>query len=452
MKLSEMISMPLECGGNGRCGKCKLRVSGALSPLSPQERGLLTQEEIEAGYRLACMTEIEGDYTIHSLPSERLAVQLDFTELAGAPSSGREGIGAAIDIGTTTLAAYWYDLSSGRRINTKSAANPQRIFGADVISRIEHAAKGRLPQLSACLRQAVLSLLPPVYEHLVLTGNTTMLYLLCGYDPAELASAPFHARHTFGFQRGTVMLPPCFSAYIGADLACAALAAGFASHLPEKPTLLLDIGTNGEMLLAANGLLYGCSAAAGPAFEGNHISCGLPSVPGAICHVQPDFSYETIENLPAKGYCGSGILDITAALLDHGALSASGVLSAWPAPALPLLTQQDIREIQLAKAAIAAACQALMHAAHVDALDTLYLAGGFGSQLSPESARQIGLLPPARHTLSLGNAAGHGSAMLLLNPALLEKVLALKKSFRLCELADDPFFTDAFMSCMRFPE
>lgn len=451
MKLSEIISMPLECGGIGRCGKCKVRASGALSPLSSQERALLTQEEIEAGYRLACMTEIEGAYAIHDLPSENLAVQLDFEQpTCISPASGK-GVGAAIDIGTTTLAAYWYDLSSKRLLSQKSAPNPQRIFGADVISRMDHAAKGRLPQLSACLRQAILSLLPRTYERLVLTGNTTMLYLLCGYDPAELAAAPFHARHLFGFQKDSVMLPPCFSAYIGADIACAALAAGFASHVPEKPTLLLDIGTNGEMLLAANGLLYGCSAAAGPAFEGSHISCGLPSVSGAICCVHSDFSYETIENSPAKGYCGSGILDMMAVLLNHGALLPSGVLAAWPSPSLPPLTQQDIREIQLAKAAIAAACQSLMHAAHVEELDTIYLAGGFGSQLSPESARRIGLLPPSCHTITLGNAAGLGAAMLLLQPALLEKLLELKKSFRLCELADDSFFTDAFMRCMTFP-
>lgn len=459
MKLSDIIAMPLECGGTGRCGKCKLRVSGALSPLSPEEKSLLTQEEIEAGYRLACMTEVLGRYKVHHLPSETLSVQLGFhsqapfaQEIQTDGLSASPSTGAAIDIGTTTLAAYWYDLASGKLLMQKSAANPQRIFGADVMSRIDHAAKGRLPQLSACLRQALLSLLPPSWDRLVLTGNTTMLYLLCGYDPSELAAPPFHAQHQFGLRHDRVTLPPCFSAYVGADIACAALAAGFAKKLPSAPTLLLDIGTNGEMLLAANGRLYGCSAAAGPAFEGSHISCGLPSVAGAISHVSPDFSFETLENVPPKGYCGSGVLDMTAALLDAQALSASGFLSKWPAPALPSLTQKDIHEIQLAKAAIAAGCRALMHAAGVNELDTLYLAGGFGSHLSVKSARRIGLLPPARHTHALGNAAGHGAAMLLLNPSLLENLLELKSSFTLLELANDAHFSDAFMQCMLFPE
>lgn len=460
MKLSDALNIPLDCGGKGRCGKCKVYVSGQLSPLTPAETSLLTQEEIDAGCRLACQTEIEGEYVVHKTHKEDdMVVQTGFgsDSAVNAPISSSDQIGVAVDIGTTTLAAYWYDLSTKALINQKSSPNPQRMFGADVISRMERAMAGDLSKLSAVLRQGIQALLPEKWERLVLTGNTTMLYTLCGHDPEPLSHAPFIADHTYGYEKDGVVLPPCFSAYVGADLSTAALAAGLWKDgrlAVDKPTLLLDAGTNGEILLAANGHLYGCATACGPAFEGSQISCGLPSVPGAICHVASDFSIETIGDQPAKGYCGSGILDITAALLDSEMLDETGFLDEWPEEAadLPELTQKDIREIQLAKSAIAAGCDALMHAAGVTELDTIYLAGGFGSQLNVESARRIGLIPPAHNTVAVGNGAGHGAALLLLNPSLLDDLLSMKAQFELVELANDPYFSEAFMTHMYFPE
>ena len=463
MKLSDALNIPLDCGGKGRCGKCKVYVSGQLSPLTQAETSLLTQEEIDAGCRLACQTEIEGEYVVHKTHKEDdMVIQTGFgavdsgvsSSLSPAPS---DHIGVAVDIGTTTLAAYWYDLTCGQLIDQRSSANPQRIFGADVISRIERAMAGDLMQLSAVLRRGILELLPEKWDRLVLTGNTTMLYTLCGHDPEPLSHAPFIADHTYGYEKDGVILPPCFSAYVGADLSTAALAARLWKDgrlAVDKPTLLLDAGTNGEILLAANGHLYGCATACGPAFEGSQISCGLPSVPGAICHVKPDFSVETIGGKPPKGYCGSGILDVTAALLDRELLDETGFLDEWPeeAAALPELTQKDIREIQLAKSAIAAGCDALMHAAGVTELDTIYLAGGFGSQLNVESARRIGLIPPACNTVAIGNGAGHGAALLLLDPSLLNDLLSMKAQFELVELASDPYFSEAFMKHMYFPE
>ena len=464
MKLSDALHLPLDCGGKGRCGKCRVYVSGELSPLTQAELSLLTQEEINAGCRLACQAEVLGAFVVHnSHKDDDMVVQTEFgnadSMLTSAASSTdtTSSIGVAVDIGTTTLAAYWYDLTTGQLLDQRSAANPQRVFGADVISRIERAMNGDLIQLSSALRRGLLALLPEKWDRLVLTGNTTMLYTLCGHDPEPLSHAPFIADQTYGYEKDGVVLPPCFSAYVGADLSTAALAAGLwkDGHLAvDKPTLLLDAGTNGEILLAANGHLYGCATACGPAFEGSQISCGLPSVPGAICHVAPDFSVETIGDRPPKGYCGSGILDITAALLDCEMLDETGFLDEWPeeAAALPELTQKDIREIQLAKSAIAAGCDALMHAAGVTELDTIYLAGGFGSQLNVESARRIGLIPPARQIVAIGNGAGHGAALLLLNPSLLEDLLSMKEQFELVELANDSYFSEAFMRHMYFPE
>ncbi len=465
MKLSDALNIPLDCGGKGRCGKCKVYVSGDLSPLTQAEADLLTQEEIDAGCRLACQAEVLGEFVVHnSHKDDDMVVQTGFgtdpinTALTSSVQPETcDHIGVAVDIGTTTLAAYWYDLSTGQLLDQRSAANPQRSFGADVISRIERAMTGELMKLSAALRRGIEALLPEKWDRLVLTGNTTMLYTLCGHDPEPLSHAPFIADHTYGYEKDGVILPPCFSAYVGADLSTAALAAGLWKDgrlAADKPTLLLDAGTNGEILLAANGHLYGCATACGPAFEGSQISCGLPSVPGAICHVASDFSVETIGARPPKGYCGSGILDVTAALLDCEMLDETGFLDEWPeeAAALPELTQKDIREIQLAKSAIAAGCDALMHAAGVTELDTLYLAGGFGSQLNVESARRIGLIPPARQIVAIGNGAGHGAALLLLNPSLLEDLLSMKEQFELVELANDPYFSEAFMRHMYFPE
>ena len=232
MKLSDALHLPLDCGGKGRCGKCKVYVSGELSPLTPAELSLLTQEEIDAGCRLACQAEVEGEYVVHnSHKDDDMVVQTEFgnadSMLTSAVSSTdtTSSIGVAVDIGTTTLAAYWYDLATGQLLDQRSAANPQRIFGADVISRIERAMNGDLIQLSSALRRGLLALLPEKWDRLVLTGNTTMLYTLCGHDPEPLSHAPFIADHTYGYEKDGVILPPCFSAYVGADLSTAALAA-----------------------------------------------------------------------------------------------------------------------------------------------------------------------------------------------------------------------------------
>lgn len=458
MKLSDTLALPLDCGGHGRCGRCKVRVSGRLSPLTAAEQSLLSQEEIQAGYRLACQCEIEGPYEITEASATDDAMQICTHFLTPMPTgtyTPQDPLGAAIDVGTTTLAAYWYNLETGTLVAQKAIPNPQRIFGADVISRIEKAGAGQLPQLSACLRQAVLRLLPPHYERLVITGNTVMLYLLCGYDPAPLAMPPFSLDHAFGLRHDAVYFPPCFSAYIGADIATAIWAAGLFSGgqvTAEKPALLLDAGTNGEIIVAAGGRLWGCSAAAGPAFEGSQISRGMPSVPGAICHVHADFSYETIAHAPARGYCGSGILDMTARLLDCGALDAQGLLTSWPNSDLPALTQDDIRQIQLAKAAIAAGCESLLHAAGVTQLDTLYLSGGFGSELNVKSAQRIGLIPPARRVVSLGNGAAYGASLLLLHPEWLDDFCAMRSVFTVVELGNDPRFADAFIQHMTWED
>lgn len=468
----------MPCAGQGRCGKCRVLASGALSAPSPAERAHLTPEELARGVRLACCTRLEGDCHVTLSGSARSQICLSGVVDAAALRPRFCAYGAAVDIGTTTLAASLYG-ADGTLLAQASGTNPQAAWGADVISRIESALKGEDGALAACVRGAIDRLLeqlaaqaritPGEIDALVVTGNTAMLHLFTETSPEPLSHAPFAAERLFGevcpaaglglsaCPGASVYLPRCVSAFVGADMTTALLAGGICGRAETR--ILVDIGTNGEMALWHDGALLCCSTAAGPAFEGAGLSMGMHGQDGAVDHValrDGALLPHVIGGGPPKGICGSGVIDALACLLETGDLDETGLLETSPAPIAPpaVLTQKDVRMVQLAKGAVSAGLRTLMHTAGISCPDVaeLAIAGGFGSCLDAANAGRIGLIPQelVPRVRVLGNAALSGASMLLLDRELAPACERLARSARTLELSANPVFTQYYTEGMLF--
>lgn len=471
-------SPAMPCGGRGRCGKCKVLASGALSAPSPAERAHLTPEELDRGVRLACCARLEGGcrVTLSGAAHDRICLEGVMDAVTLRPRF--RACGAAVDIGTTTLAASLYG-PGGVLLAQASGANPQAAWGADVISRIDAALKGEGGPLAACVRSAVDDLLeelaaqariaPGEIDALVVTGNTAMLHLFTETSPEPLSHAPFAAERLFGetcsaaalglsvCPAASVYLPRCISAFVGADVTTALLASGIRGR--EGARILVDIGTNGEMALWHGGTLLCCSTAAGPAFEGAGLSMGMHGQDGAVDHValrDGALAPHVIGGGDPRGICGSGVIDALACLLETEELDETGLLETDPAPVAPqvFLTQRDVRMVQLAKSAISAGLRTLLHTAGLSCPDVaeLAVAGGFGSYLDAGNAGRIGLIPRelVPRVRVLGNAALGGAAMLLLDRELAPACEELARSAETLELSANPVFTRYYTEGMFF--
>ena len=480
-RLSDAIDMELMCGGHGKCGKCKVVARGELSDISPTERERLTALEIAQGIRLACMTRVLGDCEVStSLPSSsshRIVSEANMPQIDLDPTFKR--LGMALDIGTTTLAARLY-ASDGALLSEAVALNPQSLFGADVISRIEASLSGNADKLAELIRGAIADLadelcrkadaLPRQIEEIVATGNTAMLYLLTESSPLALSRAPFAADRLFGEEidalalgidiladGAKIYLPPCISAFVGADTVCALLSSELCDS--EETRMLVDIGTNGEMALWHDGHLSVCSTAAGPAFEGVGISAGMRGESGAIDKVtivNGELHAHIIGETAPRGICGSGIVDAAACMLDLELMDETGFIEDETVRLADgvELTQQDIRALQLAKSAIYAGICTLAAKSNCEltGISQLIVAGGFGNYLNMISAARIGLLPSEMlgKISVVGNAALAGASMLLLDRKLLKKASAIAQSATVTELASDPIFSELYMNSMLF--
>lgn len=429
------------CGGNGKCGKCKVLLDG---------------KEV-----LSCQTQISADATVVYDP-DKPKVQ-GITEGAMSHISGgplvEEGYGLAVDIGTTTIAGYLYHFPEGKLVRSCALPNTQAEFGADVISRIDYANRGGRKLLQQRLQEQIRALCEDIIpQKYVITGNTTMLHLLTGKDPRGIAVAPFTPESLFGYWQENAYLAPCISSYVGADITTAILASGMCDC---KTALLADIGTNAEMALWHNGRLVCCSAAAGPAFEGAGIHCGMPATDGAISRVwleEGTLRYQTIGNAPAAGICGSGLLDAVACMLELGVIGQSGYLKeAYPlSDSGVVITPGDIRQVQLAKAAVRAGIETLLEISGVspDQVEQLYLAGGFGSYLDIQSAVAIGLIPVQLAPVAkpVGNAAGNGAVMMLLGKDGIPAAQQLASKAKTEELSSSRIFMEKYVEAMLFAD
>ena len=466
-------SLPASCGGRGRCGKCRVPVNGVP--------------------RLACkLIPKDGDEVV--LPAQAGGVILaDAASTALPCQSGRTGCGAAVDLGTTTVVARLYDRTDGRLLSTVSAWNAQAPYGADVISRIQYTLErpDGLEELSRRIRAQVWQMLTEALrsagrpaeelQEITLVGNTVMQHIFDGRSVVGIAAVPFRPETLFEAGEGRVLegipvrFAPCVAGYIGGDITAGLLASG----LGEKPGnhLFLDIGTNGEMALGGRDGFLCCAVASGPAFEGAGISCGMPGIDGAVSHVrwQHGFLYDVVGDVSPNGLCGSGLLDLAAVLLERGGITpggrllppeevgaemrrwlerdanGNGVFHLTPEVSL---TAEDVRALQLAKAAVAAGIQVLLDrkGISVDELDGIYLAGGFGNYLDPGSATRIGMLPSesADKLHSLGNSALAGASMLALDGRKWEQLRALTDKCETVTLSGSPDFNAAFTAHMAF--
>ncbi len=453
------ILMPHPCGGRGVCAKCRIDISGAIS--EPDET------ELAAGFRLSCRTKLFGDATVSLCADTHLLTENSTQSIKGCGTSDNR-IGAAVDIGTTTVALSIYDLSTGNCLASNTALNPQSVVAADVIGRIDAAMHGHLEELQTGITSCIKELAKQTgylerIDQWIITGNTTMLYLLTGRNPKTLSASPFEADCLFGeettFLGKSLYLPNCIHAFVGADITCAVLNSGMCDS--EETSLLCDIGTNGELALWKKGVLYTASTAAGPAFEGAGISCGCQSVSGAIEHVtlvDDTLHAQTIGNAPAIGLCGSGIIDAVACLLDCGSIDETGYMEEETVVISSGVTvnQEDIRSIQLAKAAIAAGIKTLLELTDTseEEINTFYIAGGFGSHLNIPSAIRIGLIPEGlqRKVKVIGNAALKGAATFLTSPELKENARRIITDATCITLGGMPEFNDNYIEEMLFPE
>lgn len=454
------------CGGRGNCGKCVVEITGLISEPN--------QTEITAGVRLSCQIQLFGDAEVR-LPGDCTIEEIEVSGHCQVsrlnPMQGNCGV--AVDIGTTTLALRLFDLRNGKCLSTCSMENPQRNLAADVMGRIQAALSGESENLQRLIRNAIDRMLNKVSKEAgcsrenidiaVVTGNTTMLYLLLGHNVAPLAAAPFKADRLFDEHQDFLGLPtyfpPCISAFVGADVSCAVLSSGMCRS--DEIALLCDIGTNGEIALWKDGKLYVTSTAAGPAFEGAGISCGCGSIKGAIDKVwtkDGKLCVHTIGNAQSVGLCGSGLIDTIAAGLELEQIDESGALEseAFTISEKVKLLQKDIRAVQLAKAAIAAGIETVLLAASVpvDAIGKLYIAGGFGSHLNIASAVQIGLIPRmlSEKVIVLGNAALTGAGRLLLDRSYFEEIRRIVSASVHINLGGNAVFGEKFIERMFFEE
>lgn len=453
------------CGGRGACGKCRVLVDG---------------EEA-----LACRTVVRPGMSV-ALPEAAQAVVL--TAGCGSTQGAvprQDGYLLAFDIGTTTLACYLLDGETGRELAASSMLNPQAPYGADVISRIQAALHGELETLGRILRDGMLRQIqdvcakaevnPEEVSVVSIVGNPCMQQLFLGIPPDNLAAIPFAPALTRAEVRPAgALLPACpnasllvvpdISGYVGADTIGCVLSTGM--YESEETVLMVDIGTNGEMVLGGKAGMAACATAAGPALEGAGIRFGMRGAPGAIDHAWLEngaLRCGVIGGGEAVGICGSGLVDVAAAALDAGLLNRRGRIQTEDEvdgervirlTNSVYLTQEDIRQLQLAKGAIAAGVELLADrmGLTLEQIDRVLLAGAFGSFLRPESACRIGLLPAPllRKITAVGNAAGSGAKLLACGRPGLDRAQELAERIEFLELAELPAFRRVFARNMGF--
>ncbi len=454
------------CGGELLCGGCRIQVVEGEIPVTLEMRAVLSDRELAEGWRLGCQARCRGPV--------RIAVGQWSAEVlsdeARVPFEPGAGWGAAIDLGTTTLVVQVVNLASGEVEAVRTALNPQARHGADIMTRIQFELQ-HPGVLGPLIRQSLGAMLEEAaadraLEDVLVVGNTVMHHLFCGADVEPLAGVPFRspalAARRFGPRelgwrarvRGGVEFLACIGGFVGSDLAAGLVATGFLES--DREQVLMDLGTNGEIAAGSRHGIRCASTAAGPAFEAGRIAQGMRAAAGAVDRVEVadgELRAHVIGGGRASGICGSGLVDAVAAALDLRLLNTAGRVCT-PDRRIALtsdvgLTQADIRELQLAKGAMAAGLELLRGAGARD----LHLAGAFGNCIGAESARRIGLLPEgARSVHAAGNTALRGARMLLLAPSRRGAVLGkLAATAQHVELHAHPRFQDRYVDSMAFP-
>lgn len=506
------IFLRSDCGGKGTCGKCLVKV------ITPEQ---------EAGLKPACTLEVTQDigveipeasmYSAHII--SKASVNLPESFLRSDPGDvDPMALGIAVDLGTTTLAVYLVNIRERKILSSLSVKNPQALYGDDVMSRI--SAIGNSPESLVQLQGfavraiewGVDSLLDALdldggrLRQMVVVGNPTMIHIFCGVDPGSLGVSPYEpvfkearlsssGKLGFGFREIPIYTLPQVAGFLGGDI----LAAALACDLVNQPfgTLLVDMGTNGELMLRGENGIFGTSCATGPAFEGATLSSGMQAVPGAIdrVHINPETgiaSLSVIKNsrgqeITPTGICGSGVISVVAELLRTSIMMPDGRLNkAFATPTLEMdgdtprayvlvpgdssdrsvpsdlpgtqgavtFLQKDIRAVQLGKSALITGIEFLCREAGIELPSRILIAGAFGSHLEKDEMLALGMLPAIEpdRIESIGNAAGTGAIMALCDEKTREKIEALAADVTVVDLALSAEFQDHFIKSLGFPE
>jgi uncharacterized 2Fe-2S/4Fe-4S cluster protein (DUF4445 family) len=454
------------CGGRGTCGRCKVKLLQGELQADADQLQKLKKLGLNKEWRLACFCKAESDITIEIAQFEDiiLADNSTFSFLPG------KGFGIAVDVGTTTLVAQLLDLKTGHVLNAVTALNPQVKFGSDLISRIQSCMDGKQEEMQLLIRQKTGEMIHSLLEKhsvkvskVVLVGNTVMHHIFSGLNVQPLSFYPFESPD-LGMQQFSakqlnwelasqpeIQFFPSIGSFVGSDILAGITATNMAEN--EKFTILIDLGTNGEIVLGNREKIICASTAAGPAFEGAKISQGMRAVTGAISSVQVEVGImkcHVIGNVPAKGLCGSGLIDAMAVLLGQEKIGMFGEIDTGEdkielAPGV-FLTQQDIREFQLAKAAIASGLQILLNTFEItfDEVENVFIAGGFGNFLNLKNVIQTGLIETSEEKIiKMGNTALIGAKMFLFeDEKFIQKILNKTSHIN---LEGDPNFQNIYV-------
>jgi uncharacterized 2Fe-2S/4Fe-4S cluster protein (DUF4445 family) len=464
------------CGGAGVCKKCKITI---VEPNGDRVDCLACQRTIDKH------TTIEVPQNSLMLGSDKIVIDSEIIHkiIPDRKCTDNECYGIAVDIGTTTLAASLVNLKNGRELAVMGSHNPQISYGDDVISRIKFTIEN--PEGLASLQKAVILQINSMLDHLCkktgikrkdileisIAGNTAMEHLFCGIDPSPLAQLPFEPNwrggksikaSQLGIQinpDGVIYIFPIIGGFVGGDISAGMLAVDLLNQ--PQPLLMLDVGTNGEIVLVKDNKIFAASTAAGPAFEGAGISCGMRAMNGAIEKVKFEngrFICNVIGNAKPVGICGSGLIDMAAEFLNAGVVDCTGRMNSEEFELAPnvKITQRDIRQLQLAVGAIRAGVSIMLKKADIKSSDLkrVLVAGGFGSFIRRNHAQRIGLLPAdiAHEKISfVGNTSLAGAKMALLSLEARKKTQDLADSAEHIELSADFDFQNEFANAMIFP-
>lgn len=504
---ANQIPLASTCGGQGKCHSCKVRIeSGTVVPPSGNELKILTAGELKSGWRMACQVKPAGDLTVYLPGGDDLASTPAFrgrllTAIVPDARGGRRrsGLGAAIDLGTTKIAGYLVDLSDGRVLGSRAMANPQAAYGDDVVSRITYAM--RSPSSARKLKDTAITAIDSLIADLsalvgqgegnirsvVVCGNTAMHHLVLGLPVGQLARAPYLPwvkdpvnirAEGLGLKSvpgARVYFLPNIGGYVGGDHVAVLSSTGAPDF--RAAALVIDIGTNTEISLASAGAITSVSCASGPAFEGGHIKFGMKASPGAIDKIiikGDKIRYRAIGGGKPVGICGSGMLDAVAQMAGERIIDPGGRMAkAHPLVSLNegqlqvrvtggretsggqdiVITQGDVREMQLAKAAIRTGIDVLLRSAGIAAPDVkrIIIAGTFGNYIDVNSAVRIGMFPhlPLRRFSQVGNAAGAGACLVLVSALARKKMEDMARRVNYLELAGRPDFMELYVEALK---
>lgn len=479
------VEIASDCGGNGTCGKCLVEIRDENGNVSLHNACKITYKKgmsIRVVDKNREMSVVTGPAVEN--PREEGAGNIRYPHSDG----GKYGI--SIDLGTTTLAAVlvYYDGAGGEEtLASETAANPQRIYGSDIISRIKAYEEGKGEDLTGCLREELLRMIKDLSDRfrgvnisgVSIAGNATMVHSLMGYDISGLGRYPYetvvtdHITTTMGgifdgpeaMNNIPVYIMSGTGAFIGGDIISGLFACGL--PVDNRTDIFIDLGTNGEIAVSDGGVILTSSTSAGPVFEGSSIKCGIPSVNGAICGVELNNTFEitleTINKLPPTGLCGTGVIEMTAELLKNGILSKDGFMeedffiARSPEGKKIVFTPEDVRQVQLAKAAIRAGTDILLKkiGRYYSDVTGLYLAGGFGYHIDPGKAAVIGMIPEelAGKTIAPGNTSLAGAKRFLdgdpgENLRIIDRI---RNNCCYVDLAAEKDFEEKYISELNFP-